>query len=116
MLFDVERLGVKRTLAATAYLVVDERRRFGYIQCAPDTYRRAVQVSRADFRHVTRTVHLLVFLSVLIVVVGLQRQLRAADYALEAPAMKERKILERAHSVHLVHRLVAPQACAFVKV
>jgi len=71
VLSDVERLGVERALAATAYLVVDERRRLGHVQSAPNAHRRAVQVSRADFRHVARTVHLLVFLPVLVVVICL---------------------------------------------
>lgn len=116
VLSDVERLGVERALAAAPYLIVDESRRLGHVQCAPDAHRRAVQVSRADFRHVTRTVYLLVFLPVLVVVVRFQRQLRAANDTLETPAVEEREVLERTHPVHLVHRLVASQARALVKV
>jgi len=116
VLLDVERLGVERAFAAAAYLVVDVRRRLGHVERAPDAHRRAVQVAGPDFRHVARTVHLFVLLPVLVVVVRLQRQLRTAHDALEASAVKESKILERAHPVHLVHRLVASQTRALVKV
>jgi len=116
VLLDVERLGIERALAAAAYLVVDIRRRLGHVQRAPDAHRRAVQMARPDFRHVARTVHLLVLLPVLVVVVRLQRQLRTAHDALEASAVEKREVLERAHPVHLVHRLVASQARALVKV
>ena len=62
------------------------------------------------------TVHLLVVDRVLVVVVGFQGQLGAADRALEATRMEEREVLQRADSVHLVHRLGTPQTRAFVKV
>lgn len=61
-------------------------------------------------------VHLLVVDGVLVVIVGLQGQLGAADRALEAPRVEEREVLERAHSVHLVHRLSAPQTRALVEI
>jgi len=116
VLLDVERLGVERALATAAYLVVDVRRRLGNVQRAPDAHRRAVQVARPDFRHVARTVHLLILLPVLVVVVRLQRQLRTTHDALEASTVEECEVLKWAHSVHLVHRLVASQARALIKV
>lgn len=116
VLLDVKRLGVERALAAAPYLVVDVCRRLGHVQGTPDAHRRTVQVPRPDLGHVARTVHLLVLLPVLVVVVRLQRQLRAAHDALEAPAVEEREVLERAHPVHLVHRLVASQARALVEI
>jgi len=65
---------------------------------------------------VATTVDLLVVDRVLIIVVGLQRELGTADRALEAARVEERKVLQRAHPVDLVHGLSAPQTRAFVKV
>ena len=62
------------------------------------------------------TIHLLVIDRVLIVIVRLQRELRAAYRALEATRMKERKVLEGSNPVHLVHRLLAAQTRALVEV
>jgi len=116
VLLDVERLGVERAFAAAAYLVVNVRRRLGHVERAPDAHRRTVQVARPDFRYVARTVHFLVLLPVLVVVVRLQRKLRTAHHTLEASAVEEREVFEWAHPVHLVHRLIASQARALVKV
>lgn len=53
---------------------------------------------------------------VLVVVVGLQRQLGAAVHALEAARVKERKVLQRTDAVHLVDDLAAAQARGFVEI
>ena len=87
-----------------------------YVQRGPDAYAGPVQGSWAWFRNVAATVHLLVVDRVLIVVVGFQGQLGAADRALEAARVEEREVLQRADSVHLVHGLGTPQTRAFVKV
>lgn len=52
----------------------------------------------------------------LVVVVGLQGQLGAANRALEATRVKEREILQGADPVHLVDGLSTPQTRAFVEV
>lgn len=113
---DVERLRVKRTLPGAADLLVDEVRGPGYVHGGPDPDRRSVQVSRSDLGHMATAVDLFVLLAVLVVVVRLERELRAADGALEAAAVEEGEVLERADSVHLVDRVVAPQTRALVEV
>ncbi len=107
MRFYVQRFGVERALTIAAYLLVDVRRRFGHVQCRPDADRRSVQMSGPDFWYMTRTIHLLVFLAVLVVEVRLQRQLGPANAAFEAAAVEECEIFQRPHPVYLVHDLVA---------
>lgn len=102
--------------AGSSYLFVNEISRFRYVQRRPDSYRRTVQMARTDFRHVTAAVDFLVFLSQLIVVVGFEREFRAANGALETAAVEETEIFQRAHAIHLINSLVAPQTGAFVKI
>lgn len=73
-------------------------------------------MSRPYFRDVAAAVDLLVLLTVLVVVVRLQCEFGAADGALEAAAVEEGEVFERPDTVHLVHRLVAPQTGALVEV
>jgi hypothetical protein len=73
-------------------------------------------VARSDFGHVTVAIHLLVLLSVLVVVVRLQRQLGTTNRALKASTVEEREVLQGAHAVHLVDSLVAPQTGTLVEV
>lgn len=73
-------------------------------------------MSRPDLGHVAAAVHLLVLLPVLVVVIGLQGELGAADGALEASAVEEGEVLQRAHPVHLVDGLAAPETRALVEV
>lgn len=63
------------------------------VKGAPDAHAGPVQGPRSRFGHVTAAVHLLVVDRVLVVVVGLQGELGAADRALEATRMEERKVL-----------------------
>jgi len=70
--FGVERFHVERTLTGDSKLFVFERGRFGYIQRRSNAHRGAVQMARSDFRYMTRAVHFFIFLTMLIIVVGLQ--------------------------------------------
>lgn len=112
----VQRLRVKSAFPTTSYLFVDKVSRPRHVQGGPYADRRSVQVAGPYLRHVTTTVHLLVFLPVLVVVVSLECQLGPTYGALETTAVEEREVLERSHSVHLVHGVVTSQASAFVKV
>lgn len=113
---DVQGFSVKSPFATSSNLLVDKVGRPGYIEGRPDADCRAVQVSGANLGHMAATVHLLVFLPVLVVVVGLECQLGAAHGTLETPAVEEGEVLERTHAVHLVHGVVTPQASTLVKV
>lgn len=105
---DVEGLRVERALAGAADLLVDEVRGPGHVHGGPDADRGSVQVAGSDLGHMATAVDLFVLLAVLIVVVGLERELRAADGALEAAAVEEGEVLERTDPVHLVDGVVAP--------
>ena len=116
MRLDGQRLGVKCPLASSADLFVDVVERLGHIKGRADSHGRAVQVTWPDLRDVTDAVDLLVIVGILIVVVGLERQFRAACRALETALVEKCKVLQRTDSVHLVHRLTAPEAEILVKV
>ena len=73
-------------------------------------------MSRPNFGHVTVAIHLFILLSVLVVIIRLQRQFRTTNRALKASTVEEREILQRSHTIHLIHRLVAPQAGTLVKI
>uniref|UniRef100_A0A6B0UTI5 Putative secreted protein n=1 Tax=Ixodes ricinus TaxID=34613 RepID=A0A6B0UTI5_IXORI len=60
------------------------------------------------------TIYLLVLLALLVVEVGFEGQLGAAQEALEAALVVEGEVFERAHLVDLVHRLATPQAGVLV--
>lgn len=64
----------------------------------------------------TTTVYLLVVDRVLIVVVGLEGELGAAYRALEATRVEESEVFQGTDTVHLVHRLLTAQTCAFVEI
>lgn len=105
---DVEGLGVERALAGAADLLVHEIRGPGHVHGGPDADCGSVQVAGSDLGHMATAVDLFVLLAVLVVVVGLEREFRAADGALEAAAVEEGEVLERADPVHLVDGVVAP--------
>lgn len=86
------------------------------VEGAPDADARAVEGTGPGLGHVTAAVDLLVVDRVLVVVVGLEGELGAADRALEAARMEEGEVLERPDPVYLVHRLLAAQARALVEV
>lgn len=88
----------------------------GHVKGAPDAYAGAVQGARSGFRHVTAAVDLLVVDRVLVVVVGLQGELGAADRALEAARVEKREVLQGTHPVDLVDGLSASQTRALVEV
>lgn len=105
---DVEGFRIERALAGAADLLVDEVRGPGHVHGGSDADRGSVQVAGSDLGHMATAVDLFVLLAVLVVVVGLERELRAADGALEAAAVEEGEVLERTDSVHLVDGVVAP--------
>jgi len=65
---------------------------------------------------VTAAVHLLIIDRVLIIVIGLQGELGAADRAFEAARVKKREVLQRTHPIDLVDSLSASQTRALVEV
>lgn len=87
-----------------------------HVKGAPDAHAGPVQGPGPRLGHVTAAVHLLVVDRVLIVVVRLQGEFGAADRALEATRVEERKVLQGTHPVHLVDGLSAPQTRALVEV
>lgn len=88
----------------------------GHVERTPDTDARSIESSWSRFRHVTVAVDLLVVDRVLIVVVRLEGELRAAYRALEAARVKESEVLQGTNSVDLVHRLLAAQTRALVEI
>jgi len=88
----------------------------GHVKGAPDAHAGPIQSAGSGFRHVTTAVHLLVVDRVLVVVVGLQGELSAADRALEAARVEKREVLQGTHPVDLVDGLSASQTRAFIEV
>lgn len=88
----------------------------GHVESASDAHAGPIQGPGPGFRHMTAAVHLFVVDGVLVVVVGLQGELGAADRALEAARVEKGEVLQGAHSVDLVDSLGAPQARALVEV
>lgn len=70
----------------------------------------------ADFWYMTTAIHLLVLLPVLVVIVRLERQLRAANRALETTTVEEGEVLQGPDPVHLIDRVGATQAGGFVEI
>lgn len=88
----------------------------GHIESAPDSHAGSIERSRPWFRYVTATVNFLVVDCVLIIIISFECQLGTTNRTLETTSMEEREILQWSNSVHLVHRLLASQTRAFVKI
>lgn len=113
---DAEGLGVEGAPTTAANLLIHVGGRPRYIERGTDAHSRAIQMAGADLGHVAAAVNFLVLLSVLVVVVRLERELGATYCALEAAAVEEGEVLERTDAVHLVDRLLAAQTAALVEV
>lgn len=109
------RIDAARRRAARPDLLVDVAAS-RHVKGAPDAHAGAVQRAGSGLRHVTAAVHLLVVDRVLVIVVGLEGELGAADRALEAARVEEREVLQGTHPVDLVDGLSASQTRALVEV
>lgn len=79
----------------------------GYIKSTSNSHTGSVQGSRTRFRHMTTAIHFLIVDRMLIVIIGLQRELGTANRAFETSRVKEGKILQRSYPVDLVNGLRA---------
>ena len=112
----VKGFSVKRALATASYLLIHKVSGPGHVEGGSDAHGGPIQVSRADLGDVAATIYFFILLTMLIVVIGFECEFGPAHSTLEAPAMKECKVLEGPHSVHLVNRLITPETGALVKV
>ena len=94
MSFDGQSFGIESAaFAASSNLFVDIVEGLRDVKSGADSDRGSVQMTRTDFGNMAHAVHLLIFVRVLIVEIGFQRQFCAAGETFETSLVEEGEIL-----------------------